>query len=110
MEKCEYQDCNNEAKYYDETDSKVCGPCMDREIEDGSDPKWFETIKSVQEALSESTRCIGLSACGGPCDDSCPAYRTANQPKTEGQKLVEFCDRMMVATGVPSNMTGRRRG
>ena len=23
----------------------------------------------------EQEKCIGISICGGPCDDSCPAYR-----------------------------------
>lgn len=25
--------------------------------------------------MSDQTECIGISKCGGPCDDSCPAAR-----------------------------------
>lgn len=31
------------------------------------------------EYLADEKNCIGLSACGGPCDDSCPAHRASSR-------------------------------
>lgn len=37
-----------------------------------------ERIEKIEVAEKE-TVCLGLSACGGPCDDSCPAFRATNE-------------------------------
>lgn len=34
----------------------------------------------------EKIKCLGLSLCGGPCDDSCPAFRDNLNPKFEISK------------------------
>ena len=31
--------------------------------------------KSYPASQPDQTKCVGLSVCGGPCDESCPAHR-----------------------------------
>ncbi|HCY86899.1 MAG TPA: hypothetical protein DHV36_17345 [Desulfobacteraceae bacterium] len=35
--------------------------------------------------IGDEEKCIGLSVCGGPCDETCPAHRASN-PVPAGRK------------------------
>lgn len=32
-------------------------------------------VKKVKKLSDDETKCIGLSVCGGPCDEACPVIR-----------------------------------
>ena len=52
MDICEYQGCEEEAKYFDVTDNKVCHDCMERELANGSGchlEEDYELISDVEK-------------------------------------------------------------
>ncbi len=44
MKKCECQECENPAEFFDEMGNMICEDCMNCEIADGAAPEDFESI------------------------------------------------------------------
>lgn len=49
---CEYQGCENEAEWLDDSDSRICEDCMIREIIEGEPAENFESIDIFEIRLN----------------------------------------------------------